>query len=82
MTEKIALTEQELASAIGMSVSFLQKDRNTRRIIPYYRIGGAIRYDIGRVREALIKLEQGGSVTHGRTRSRVRKGLDCIDSTQ
>ena len=50
MTEKIALTEQELASAIGMSVSFLQKDRNTRRIIPYYRIGGAIRYDIGRVR--------------------------------
>ena len=82
MTEKIALTEQELASAIGMSVSFLQKDRNARRMIPYYRIGDSIRYDIGRVREALIKLEEGGPSTHSRTRSRVRKGLDCIDSTQ
>jgi hypothetical protein len=69
MSEKIALNEQELASALGMSVSFLQKDRCTRRLIPYYRIGDSIRYDVVRVREALIKLEEGGSQTKGRTKA-------------
>lgn len=68
MSEKIALNEQELASALGMSVSFLQKDRCTRRLIPYYRIGDSIRYDVGRVREALMKLEEGGTQTKGRTK--------------
>ena len=63
MSEKIALNEQELASALGMSVSFLQKDRCTRRLIPYYRIGDSIRYDVGRVREALNNLEEGGAQT-------------------
>lgn len=69
MSDKIALNEQELASALGMSVSFLQKDRCTRRLIPYYRIGDSIRYDVGRVREALIKLEEGGIQTKVRTKT-------------
>jgi hypothetical protein len=68
--QKIALNEKELSDVLGMSVSFLRKDRITRRIIPFYRIGDSIRYDIGRVREALIRLEEGGPST-ARQRSKV-----------
>lgn len=60
--QRLALTEKELASALSMSVSFLRKDRITRRIIPFYRIGDSIRYDVDRVKAALLKLEEGGSV--------------------
>ncbi len=58
---KIVLDESQMAKAIDMSVHFLRKDRRTRRLIPFYKIGGAVRYDIGRVREALKLLEEGGT---------------------
>ena len=69
--QRLALTEVELASALGMSVSFLRKDRITRRIIPFYRIGDSIRYDIGRVREALIHLEEGGMQSKTRAKLKI-----------
>ena len=57
----IAVNEQQLAKAIGMSVHFLRKDRQGKRIIPFYRIGDCIRYDLTRVREALASREEGGA---------------------
>lgn len=57
---KIAVGEFDLAAAIGMSVDFLRKDRSGKRIIPFFRIGKAIRYNPQRVNEALASLEEGG----------------------
>ena len=71
--ERIVIDERELAVALGMSVSFLRKDRRGRRLIPFFKIGDAIRYDRTRVREALIGLELGGN--HGRTRTRTKAAL-------
>jgi hypothetical protein len=56
----IAVGEFELAESIGMSVEFLRKDRSGKRLIPFYRIGTAIRYNPTRVGEALSALEVGG----------------------
>ena len=58
---RIAVDENSIASATGMSVPWVRKDRQTKRILPYYKIGRSIRYDVGRVRQALLALEEGGS---------------------
>ena len=71
--ERIVIDEHELAIALGMSVHFLRKDRCGPRLIPFFKIGDAIRYDRTRVREALIGLELGGN--HGRTRTRTKAAL-------
>ena len=65
---KIAVDETEAARAIGMSVHFLRKDRRTKRTIPFYRIGDCIRYDLERVREALVAAEEGGTSRKPRAR--------------
>jgi len=67
-TQSIAVDEIELARLIGMSVSFLQKDRGAKRLLPFYRIGDAIRYDLARVRLALATMEEGGA--HHKARRR------------
>lgn len=55
----IAVDEATAAMAIGMSIHFLRNDRRTKRLIPFYRIGDCIRYDLARVREALAAMEEG-----------------------
>ncbi|KWW37658.1 hypothetical protein [Cupriavidus metallidurans] len=67
-TARLAVTETEAAKAIGMSVYFLQRDRIGKRLIPFYRIGNQVRYNLDRVREALDALEEGG--THLKPRRR------------
>ena len=57
----ITVDEKAAAEAIGMSVFWLQKDRQTNKHIPFYRVGGRVRYDLARVREALLALEEGGA---------------------
>ena len=56
----IGLNKAQIAKAIGMSPHWVDKDRRTKRLIPFYRIGGSIRYNLQRVEEALAKLEEGG----------------------
>jgi len=56
----IGVDEHTAAEAIGVSVYFLQKDRRTRRLIPYYRLGDRILYDLDRVRATLLTYEEGG----------------------
>lgn len=65
----IAVDETQLAKAIGMSVHFLRKDRRDKRQIPFYRVGGSIRYNLDRVRQALAACEEGGVQLKPRTRS-------------
>lgn len=61
----IAVGEREAAEAIGISVFFLRKDRRTKRLIPFYRVGDRILYDLNRVRLVLLTLEEGGSLAGG-----------------
>jgi hypothetical protein len=56
----------QLAELIGLSVSFLRKDRRADRAIPFMRIRGRILYDLGRVRAALLALEEGGNTKRAR----------------
>lgn len=52
LSQKLVNT-RACAEALGMSVSWLEKDRNGRRLVPHYRIGRVFRYDVQHVREAL-----------------------------
>ena len=65
---RIAVSETELAAALGISVPFLRKDRRTKRLIPFYKLGDRVLYNLERVREALDSLEEGG--IHKKPRSR------------
>lgn len=58
---RLAVDETEAAKAIGLSVHFLRKDRRTKKLIPFYRIGDRVLYNLDRVREALNALEEGGT---------------------
>ena len=57
---RISLTDKEVAEALGMSLAFVRKDRATNRILPFYRIGAAIRYDIDVIRRQLLNSMEGG----------------------
>lgn len=54
------VNEHEAAEATGFSVHFLRKDRVGDRLIPFFKIGRSVRYDLTRVWEALASYEQGG----------------------
>jgi hypothetical protein len=43
-----------------MSVHWVRKDRRTKRLLPFYKLGEAVRYDLERVRQALRATEEGG----------------------
>jgi hypothetical protein len=59
-----------VAAALGVSVSTVRHDRLGARRIPFYRIGGSIRYDLDRVWEALAALEVGGVALPSKRRSK------------
>ena len=55
------VNEFACADSIGMSVHFLRKDRIGKQIVPFTKIGGAVRYDLAAVRDAIKARTQGGS---------------------
>lgn len=59
----IQLVDQKVAARhLGVSLSFLERDRRTAKTLPFIKLPGArsVRYDLERVREALRVHEQGG----------------------
>lgn len=60
-SQRLTLNEFEAADMIGMSVSFLRKDRLGAKLLPYFRIGNAVRYSPDTLRQALAALRQGGA---------------------
>lgn len=55
------LNEDEAAALLGVSVSFLQNDRVTRRHdIPYFKIGRCVRYRQSKLEEWLDSRVVGG----------------------
>ena len=59
---RLALTESELAADLALSLSWLRKDRQTKRLLPFFKIGGAVRYNRDRVLQALARMEEGGAL--------------------
>jgi hypothetical protein len=59
--QPIGVDENAAALALNVSVSWLQKDRRGKRIVPFYKMGGHVRYNLERVRESLRAVECGGS---------------------
>jgi hypothetical protein len=57
----IIVDEHACAASLGLSVGWLRADRLGKRIIPFYKIGGAVRYNLRRVEQALAAVEYGGS---------------------
>lgn len=56
----VFFNEEELSVALGMSVSWLRKDRAGSQIVPFVRLGGSVRYDLDSVRAALLRSQVGG----------------------
>ena len=57
----VVLDEHQLAATLGMSVHWVRKDRRTKRLLPFYKIGDCVRYNSQRVFEALAAVEEGGA---------------------
>jgi len=53
-TKPLLVTEKEVAAALRVSTSFLQKDRLAELPrVPFVRVGPHVRYDLAAVREAM-----------------------------
>lgn len=72
--EPVTVTESELSELMSLSTTFLQRDRRGKRLLPFYKLGGAVRYDLGRVRQALLSMELGGGLQK-KTRASIASGL-------
>jgi len=57
---RIIVDTEGIADFLDTSVSFVKKDRGGKRLIPFFRVGDLVRYDIDRVRAALQANEEGG----------------------
>jgi len=53
--------DKAIAEVIGMSLPWVRKDRRTKRILPFFRLGGRVRYDVPTVRAALLARSEGGN---------------------
>jgi hypothetical protein len=59
-SRKLLVDENEAAAMLGVSVSFMRKDRRTKRLIPFVKLGVRVLYSPERVQRALHALEEGG----------------------
>lgn len=50
--------ERVCALSLNKSIGWLRKDRLTKRIVPFVRVGASIRYDLDRVHASFA--EEGG----------------------
>jgi hypothetical protein len=55
------ITDTELAPMLGVSVSFLQRDRREAKRIPFIRLGDRCLYDPGEALAAVKALTVGGA---------------------
>lgn len=59
--DRIGLTDIDIAHELSLSVDWVRKDRRHARLLPFFKIGGSVRYNRQRVLEALARLEEGGA---------------------
>jgi hypothetical protein len=56
----LIVDDKQIAEIIHMSLEWVRKDRLTKRLLPFFRVGRAIRYDVPTVRKAFIARMEGG----------------------
>jgi hypothetical protein len=61
-SDPIAVDEHVMAAQLNISLGWLRRDRRNKKIIPFIRLNGAVRYDPEAVRAALRARQEGGSV--------------------
>jgi hypothetical protein len=57
----LIVDDKKIAEVIGMSVPWVRKDRATKRIIPFFRLGDCVRYDVQTVLKAFHARMEGGA---------------------
>jgi hypothetical protein len=57
---KLIVDDKTIAELIGLSLAWVRKDRRTARLLPFFRLGGRVRYDVPTVRSALLARSEGG----------------------
>lgn len=58
----LIVDDKTIAELIGMSLHWVRKDRITKRLLPFFRVGGSVRYDVPTVRKALLARSEGGAL--------------------
>ena len=56
----ILITEAECSKRFSLSTGFLRRDRLTKQLLPFIKIGTAVRYNVAAVTNALHSFQQGG----------------------
>ena len=56
----IVVDDRTCAAALGMSIHWVRKDRVGKQLLPFFRLGTCVRYNLDRCREAWNALEIGG----------------------
>lgn len=59
--QQLIVDDRTIAELIGMSLPWVRKDRRTKRLLPFFRLGGRVRYDVPTVRKALLSRSEGGA---------------------
>jgi hypothetical protein len=59
---QLIVDDKTIADLLGMSLPWVRKDRRTKRLLPFFRLGGRVRYDVPTVRKALLARTEGGAV--------------------
>lgn len=62
-TKPLLVNEKAISELIGMSVHFLRIDRRSGQTIPFFKIGGSVRYNPAQVTEALAAMAHGGKAS-------------------
>lgn len=57
----IGVDETTISKSINVSVSWLRKDRRTKRIVPFFRVGDLVRYNPETVSAAMQARTEGGA---------------------
>lgn len=57
--QKTFVNEFDCAKSTGLSVSFLRQDRSHKQLLPFLKIGKAVRYDLEKVHATLRTMEGG-----------------------
>lgn len=58
----LIVDERKIAEIVGMSLPWVRKDRRGARLLPFFRLGSAVRYDVPTVLKAMRARSEGGAV--------------------
>jgi hypothetical protein len=57
---QLIVDDKTIADLVGMSLAWVRRDRREKRLLPFFRLGGRVRYDVPTVRQALLARTEGG----------------------